>query len=1026
MKCLSQRTFGFIFVVALSCVASIRAQQLATVSVVVNDASGGVVNTAKVTLANTGTGAVRSETVDQSGTAVLTALPAAAYRLTVDASGYAKYTNIITLTVGQDAALSIRLNIGTVDQTVAVNDSVGNSIDVEKTDTSQVIHTAQIADLPSGGRDFLDFALLTPTATIGRSTVSQAQSPFLETVLQLSFGGLRETHSVFFGLDGTDYSVSLSGVQRASPSLDWVQEFRVIDGPYSADNGRHLGALVNTITKSGTNDLHGSVYEFLRNNAVDAISPLSASGLTTLRFNQFGAYAGGPIRRNKSFAFVGYEGQRRAQSPTYSTFILGCINTRGCLGPGTPSINQVKTSLGLQSEQLNSFLQTDDYDKTIGKLTQLHHQTGVLTLGYLFSNDRKRNAPTAAPGQGLPSTYRDNPVLDQTIYGNYLTQLNRRFTTETVIDFGQRTFHLTPKGAGFEPTILDLDTFQSGGILGSVSYYKETHWEGQENLSFTRRRNEIKFGGGFEPVWINTNVTLFTPGGGVFTNASFFGTGVFANPALGPGTAVELLFLEPRSYLGLQIPSRSVPFNSLYSGGAASAFTDATTLRFWHRLLNFYAQDQFKATTNLTLTAGLRYDFDVFPSAADVKVQGSLNPTNYHNVQPRVGVAYGFRGGKEALRAGFGTYTAPWNYSDLINNWQNGAFMPLNNPFVGDFQTPGGTIGFSPSSEVGLVGPALAGAAFRNYVSSGAYPNPANLLQFPLGFMQRNFPNPYAEHASLELESTLGRGWVLTTGYEYVHALKLPLNLSVNGTPAGTIADGRQKFVPADTHFGFALLKVPGAYSVYNGGTASVRKSFGDRYSILANYTYSKSIDLATDLQLSSTVQNYLNPNADRSVGDNDIRHRFVISALGQTPESWPSVARNIKISVIDTVQTPRYFTILSGSDVNGDSYPFSDRTGLVGRNSYRGPYFYNTDLRLERVFHLKDRLACEASMEAFNLANHINVLNIDQTYGAADFLGPVPHQYGDRIASPANATFATPNYDAPGRQLQGSIRFSF
>ena len=133
------------------------------------------------------------------------------------------------------------------------------------------------------------------------------------------------------------------GVQRVSPSLDWVQEFRVVDGPDAAGGGLNLGAAVNTITKSGTNDLHGSVYEYVRNNALDASNLLSAPGFDTLRFNQFGATVGGPVRKDKAFFFLGYEGQRRAQSPIYSHFILKCIDTEGCLGPGTPSINEVKT-----------------------------------------------------------------------------------------------------------------------------------------------------------------------------------------------------------------------------------------------------------------------------------------------------------------------------------------------------------------------------------------------------------------------------------------------------------------------------------------------------------------------------------------------------------------------------------------------------------------------------------------------------------------------------------------------------------
>jgi hypothetical protein len=360
-----------------------------------------------------------------------------------------------------------------VKQSVSVSESSSAVIDTQKIETSQVIRPNQIQDLPIAGRDFIDFVLLTPTANVGRSTATAAQSPFLETVLQLSFGGLRETHSSFFGLDGTDYSVSLSGVQCVSPSLDWVQEFRVVDGPYSGDNGRNLGSVVNTITKSGTNNLHGSLYEYFRNNALDAENPLSAPGLNTLRVNLFGGNIGGPIRRDKTFYFTGYEGQRRAASPTYSTFILGCLNNPGCMGPGTPSINQVKEQFGLQPEQLNSILQVDNYDKAFGKITQVFNERNILNVGYLFNDDRKVNAPTAAPGQGLPSTYRDNPVRDQTIYGNYLHIFAPQFTSESIIDYGDRVFHLTPKGAGFEPTLNVSDTLVSGGFTGSVSYYKE-------------------------------------------------------------------------------------------------------------------------------------------------------------------------------------------------------------------------------------------------------------------------------------------------------------------------------------------------------------------------------------------------------------------------------------------------------------------------------------------------------------------------------------------------------------------------
>ncbi len=549
-------------------VSDLHAQQLATLSVTVTDPTGSVVPGAQVTLNNASTGIVRTQAVDSAGSAVLTALTAGDYRLNVKADTFSERTQPITLTVGQVATITIQLGVAAVKQSIAVSESSAAAVETDKTETSQVIRPNQISDLPIAGRDFIDFVLLTPTANVGRSTATAAQSPFLETVLQLSFGGLRETHSSFFGLDGTDYTVSLSGVQRASPSLDWVQEFRVVDGPYSGDNGRNLGSLVNTITKSGTNNIHGAAYEYFRNGALDADNPLSAPGLHTLRVNQFGGDVGGPIRHSKTFYFTGYEGQRSAGSPSYSTFILGCINTPGCMGPGTPSINQVKELFGLQPEVLDSILEIDNYDKAIGKITQVFNDSNILNVGYLFSDDRKANAPTAPPGQGLPSTYRSNPVRDQNVFGNYVHLFNPRWTSESVLAYGVREFHLTPTGAGYEPTLDVSDTLVSGSFTGSVSYYKEPQFEAQENLTYVRGAHTFKFGGGFEPVWINADTTFFSPGAAIFTPQSFFGAGEFAGPPFGPGTPVQFLFLEPRSYFGQQVPTRPLPFAGSLSARA--------------------------------------------------------------------------------------------------------------------------------------------------------------------------------------------------------------------------------------------------------------------------------------------------------------------------------------------------------------------------------------------------------------------------------------------------------------------------
>jgi hypothetical protein len=1006
----------------------LSAQQLATLNVTVTDPLGSVISQARVTLRNVETDAKRTDFSSGTGVAVIPGLPAGKYQLKVESDQFSSYQASLILTVGQNASVPVTLGIKAVQVSVEVQETA-QGVDSQKSEVSQVIDTQKISDLPISGRDFIDFVLLMPSVIVGRSTAVGAQSPFQETVLQLSFGGLRETHSAFFGLDGTDYTTSISGVQRVSPSQDWVQEFRVANGPYTADNGRNLGAVVNTITKSGGNEVHGSVYEFFRNNKLDSNNLLSAPGFNALRFNQFGGNLGGPIRRDKNFYFLGYEGQRRAESPLYSSFILHCTDNPGCLGPGTPSINQVKQSLGLQAENLGSILQIGDSDKFFGKLTNVLSDKSTLNIGYLFNDDRKQHIPGAAPGQGLPSFYRNNPVRDQTVYGNLLHVFGSRWTAEGVLNFGRRTFHLDPVGAGFEPAILVADLFNSGGIQGGVHYYSEQHFQAAGNLTYIRGNHSFKFGGDFEPVWIAAQTTFFTPGAGIFTPQSFFGAAPFNAPPFGPGTPVEFLFLQPRSFFGQQIPPRTLPFQTgLYAGPAASDFTNSTNLKFLHKLSGLYAQDQCRLQPNLTLTLGLRYDLDFFPSAADVRVNGKMHPTNYGNVQPRVALAYAFRQGKGVVRAGFGLFTGPFDYSDIMVSWQGAsAFTNISQPILPEFaDSSNSLVGLGPSGIVGVAGPSLASQAFDNFAHNGAYPDPSTLLQFPLGYVKRKFPNAYDEQTSLEVENEIAKGLFVSLGYQFVHALKLPVYDSINAVPSGTLPTGVQAFTPADPNFGFALEATPTGYSIYHAGTLSVRKPFAHHYGVLANYTYSKSIDIATDVQLTDSPMDYLHPNLDRGLSENDMRHHFVLALMGESPNTWNPVLRNFKVSMLNTLQSPRYYTIFAGFDVNGDQFPFSDRVGNTGRNTYRGGSSYTTDVRVQRVFNVSERLKAEASAEVFNLFNRQNVNGIDTVYGAPAFLGPIPQKFGDGISSPTNPTFGSPNFVAPARQLQLAVRLIF
>ena len=1061
------RWLGAFAVLAVALTSNTSAQELATLRVTVVDATGAIIPGVEITLKNTQTGATRTATTGDNGLAVIAGLPPGGYELTARTASFQPRTLPVQLSVGQVASLSVALGIQAREEKVEVV-ATAQGIDVEKAELSQVIDTRKIEDLPIQGREFIDFALLTPSVSVGRSTAIGAQSPFTETVLKLSFGGVRESHTTLIVQDGLDYTTSISGVQRVPPSQDWVQEFRVVNSPYTADTGRSLGSIVNTVTKSGTNELHGSLYEFFRNNKLNANNLLSGPGFRTFRFNQFGADAGGPIVRDKFFFFGGYEGQRRAESPIYSDFILKTINPNPATCPGLPppgtfipgcaSINATKQFLGLKPENLSSVLQIEDYDKFITKANYNLSKSKFLNLTYAFNDVRKKSVRGADPGAGLPSSYRDNPVRDQTVYGSLIDIVSPSVTLDTSWQFGRRIFHLEPVGAGFEPAITIPNLLSGGGFVGSFRFYREQRLQAVENVSYSHGNHAFKFGGEFHQVWNSTQDPLFTPGHAIFPIPDgFFGTGSgFTQP-----TPLIFQFAEPREFFGKQIPLRDPNFQAgLFAGPAGSVFDESFRLRYTHQLYGAYFQDAWKLRPSFTLSLGVRYDLETMPSATDAKLQpGSNHNTDYKDIQPRVSFAYSFNHGKGVLRGGYGIFVSPFIFSDILVSWIGASeFSYMNQPLLSQFQDPlnrliglgaSGVVGLIPSPPIGPgpipgSGCPTTAAAFAAFTSTGAYPPPSGagglpcLIQFPLGYAQKDFPRPYAQQASLQLEHGLGKNFFVSAGYQYLHAIRLPTYLSINAIPNGTVLNGKPvscpvfpgfpagktSFCPADHNFGFVLFVTPQAFSIYHAGTLSLRKPFANHYSLLANYTWSKSIDIETTINLPNSPENYLNLNLDRAVGDNHIAHRLTVAVLGEAPQQW-RVLRDFKASLLATAQSARFFTINAGPDTNGDLFPFNDRVGTIGRNTYKGDPFYNVDLRIQRVIPIKERLKGEFSAEFFNLLNRANVEDVNHVYGTADFVGPIPRQFGDGISAPI-PSFGTAKFAAPARQIQFSFRLNF
>src|SRR5579864_2581120 len=300
----------------------------------VRDQTGSMIVKAAVALRNVDNNQTYKTTSNSAGFYILTNVPPGNYELTAESQGFAKYAQTgVVLRVAQVATLDINLKVAGTQQEVTVN-TEAPVIEPTRTEVSQVVATEQIQALPISGRLFTDFALLSPGVTTGRISL---QSTFTDpTTTRISFGGQRDLNNSVT-VDGADNINTATGSQRATPPQESVSEFRVVNNGFGAEYGRALGGIVNIVTKSGTNDVHGSIYEYFMNNKLNATALLTQPGFDTFRQNQFGATLGGPLKKDKTFYFLNYEGQRRAQSPQFPGLFISAL----------PQINALKASLGI-------------------------------------------------------------------------------------------------------------------------------------------------------------------------------------------------------------------------------------------------------------------------------------------------------------------------------------------------------------------------------------------------------------------------------------------------------------------------------------------------------------------------------------------------------------------------------------------------------------------------------------------------------------------------------------------------------
>jgi len=960
-----------------------------TISGVIRDVSGAVIPDAKIAVKNTSTGAGRDTTTDAEGRYNLINLGPGQYEVRAERAGFRPAWSNVTLTIGGAVVFDFTLEAGNLTEAVEVK-SEGPLIDLTKAEVSRVVNQQSIESLPILGRNFVDFAKLSSGVAPGRENtgggafkepdtgVGSASAP------RLTFGGQSELSTLIL-VDGVDNIQTFTGLPRVTPSQEAVKEFRVLNSVFLAEYGRALGGFVNIVTKSGGNRYSGSAYYFGMNDQLNA-KPILTGPKPVLRQNQYGATIGGPLRTDKVFFFANYEGQRRAESNKFSGVILNNLD----------AINATKRFFGLTPE-VSDLLRSNDYDGFLTKVDYKLASNNDLSFRYNLL-DSTTEGFLGGGGRASPAstTARNNRTFDQSLVVSETALLRPNLVNEARVQWGRRSFDFP--SVLKEPDLEISNLIITGKSTSDVDFYRESRFQASETLSLVSGGHSFKTGVDFNHLEDTAKWDLFFPARVIF--ATLGGPGV-AGPTFLNQTPV--VFWWPLENGTTMRPALPIPFTQ----DVPDSLVSLTDTRINHNSYGFFGQDEWKATKKLTLTLGLRYDFETYPSLF-------VQRNDLNNLQPRVGLAYAFTQ-RTVVRAGFGIFndrlassigqlmvTADWGSAGNEPNAQ--VVFPGVAPIRARFIQPtlGGAVA-ATTTTCRPGGPTItttsaAQLATCIFASTGRVPTPPVVggIVNP-GFRDnRNgrMRTPYSEQASLKISHELGGGVAVSASYVYVHGLKIGAHTGIlNGVQTGTTPFGKPIFARAAggrrfLELGDFYVTDDIGFSIHHGGTLEIEKRFSRGFSIHSSYTFSKTINNAESVANLADLPEGPDITNERAVSRQSVPHRYTLVFVSEIPRNVP-VLGDFKFGTSFTAQAGRRFNVFAGSDANGDGNPLSDRPDILGRNTLIGPKFITFDLRVARLVRITERVSAEFSADLFNLFNRVNVTDLNTVYGGINLSVP-------------------------------------
>jgi hypothetical protein len=1011
------------------------------------DSSPTPISNVAIKVVQTETNESRIARTGDQGEFTVSALPPGTYRIEVEQTGYKKYSRLATLQVNQQLRLDVSLEVGPINEELIVT-APETALRKDSSVLGTVIENRQITNLPLDGRNFLELALLVPGAT----PAAQGSASSVRGDFAFSVNGAREDSNSFL-LDGVyDFDPKLNSV-GVNPPVDAIREFELLTSTYDASFGRNVGAQVNVVLKSGSNSLHGAAYEFFRNGALDARNFFAPADQPAPKYqrNQFGFALGGPVVKNRTFFFVDYEGSRVREGITRVTNVPTLAERNGDfsqslfrapINPFTPPtftppppftgnkipdlfINPIGRAIAAlyplpnRNVPFENFVSSptlrDRNDHFDVRLEHALSKSSELAARYSFA-DRDLFEPFTGPNFPAVPGFGDNvPRRGQNFLISETHVLSAALVNEARFAFSRVAAAVLQENSGTSinkqvglPELsknprdfgLSFTTITGFSPLGdeynNPQQSATNMFQVLDGASYARGKHLLKFGFDFRAVRQNA-----------FRDVQSRGFLTFSSQVPITGNALADLLLG--------LPA--------VTGGAR--LDNAQHLRT--ESYGFYVNDSFRIRRNLTISAGLRYEYnsppvDAFdranlydPATHSLTAVGTNGiprsgyASDKNNWAPRVGLAWTLGSkGNTVLRTGYGVY---YDQSSLAPS--EGLYF--NSPFF-DFN-----LFFSlPGLPLTLNDP------FPSFF-------PVPLPHSAFGF-QRDLRTAYSQQWNVSLQQALGKSRVLEVAYVGSKGTKLITARDIN-QPRPSPAQFNPRPVP---QFDDITFEESSANSNYNSLQVRFQQRLDFGLSILSSYTWSKSIDNASSFFSSAGDPNFpqdsFNTAGERGRSNFDVRHRLSLSYGYDFPcgKSRTFIANSGLLSAllsgwqtfgIVSLQSGRPFTVALLSDIDNSNtgrstlgFGANDRPNVVGaaelssrtpdrwfntsafafaafgtfgnagRNILDGPGFANFNASLLKRTKLREGLDLQLRAEAFNLFNHPNFDLPDNFLGSPTF----------------------------------------